>query len=899
MARAGEAAAGRPGVVWIEGEAGAGKTALLRAAVVALAADFRVVRAEADELALGVSFDVVTQLGVRDAAAPFPAGLDLIGQWTDQPDGRPVLVVVEDLHWADAESRLALLTAARKLGEDRVLMVVTSRVDPPAADGWERLRFDGDRCLRVPVGALSATEVAEMARLDGVVLPPAAAERLLRHTGGLALYVRTVLSELPAGELEVGEGPLPVPRSLAAATMARLAELPPAARELVAALAVLGQRVPLSLAAAVAETAAPAVALDSLLATGFVTSAVIDGQIDAGFAHPLYRVAVYDDLAPSVRQRLHRVAGRVLEGDAALAHRVSATDGTDDGLAQEVHLAARVEAERHHKAVAARYLLWAARLSSDRHDADSRLLRAARLLVEAGHLGHADGLRADIEACEPSPMRVYVLGLLAYGHQDLPAAERYLVDAAAWAGRNMPDWETDLHREAAAAALARLALIYSITGRPRESVDAAAGALALGPKEPDIQQIVAISVSASIAVLDGPVAGVAQLDGTLPASPADVPVADVSLLVVRGVLHLNAGHLSAAETDLRGAVRLAGRHPWDLASRAAAHAYLAQLLFHTGAWDEALAQARTTLSLAFDEPQPWVETNAHATITWVHASRGSQQEAAPHLDAVRALAGAWGTTESVMLSRITEAVCARARNEPAEVASQLALLAGIGGDGPLRVDLIRNRDAGVGIIWWPWFVRALLDSDEAETAAGQLDQLEHVAEARQLDFRARTVGLRAALTASYGDHEQAVALCREAVALAGPDDPVLDQADLHHTLGRLLAAAGDREGAAAQLAAGHRLLATAGAEPFAERLAASVRLAEFPRPRSISRRPDELTSRESDIAALAAKGLSTPEIAAELYVSVNTVQYHLRNVYIKLGIKSRRELRTRRGQDIS
>ena len=896
MARAGEAASGRPGVVWIEGEAGAGKTALLRTAVAALAADFRVVRAEADELASGVAFDVVAQLGVRDAAAPFPAGLELIGQWAGRPDGRPVLVAVEDLHWADAESRLALLTAARRLGEDRVLIVVTSRLDSPAADGWERLRFDGDRCLRVPVGPLSAAEVAEMARLDGVVLPPSAAERLRRHTGGLALYVRTLLSELSAGELEVGEGPLPVPRSLAAATTARLAELPRAARELAAALAVLGQRVPLRVAGAVAEAAEPAVALDSLLTTGFVTSAVSDGQIAAGFAHPLYRAAVYDDLAPSTRQRLHRMAGRVLEGDAALAHRVSATDGTDDALAQEAYLAARVEAERHHNAVAARYLLWAARLSSRRRDAGSRLLRAARLLIEAGHLGHADGLRPDIEACEPSPMRGYILGLLAYAHQDLPAAEGHLGDTAAWADRDLPGWETDLHREAVAAALARLALIYSVTGRPRESVDAAAAALTLGPKEPDVQQIVAISVSASIAVLDGPVAGLAHLGGTMPASPADVAVADVSLLVVRGVLRLNAGQLTAAMTDLRGAVHLAGRHPWDLASRAAAHAYLAQLLFHTGDWDEALAQARITLSLAFDEPQPWVETNAHATITWVHAGRGSQQEAARHLDVVRGLAEAWGTTESVMLSRITEAVCARARNEPAEVASQLALLAGIGGDGRQRVELIRNRDSGVGIIWWPWFVRALIDCGEAETAAGQLDQLEHVTAARQLDFRALTVGLRGALAASRGDREQAVALCREAVALAGPEDPVLDQADLHHTLGRLLAAVGDGEGAAAQLTVGHQLLADAGAEPFAERLAASLRLAELPRPRDASRRLDELTGRESDIAALAAKGLSSPEIAAELYVSVNTVEYHLRNVYTKLGIKSRRELRARRGQ---
>lgn len=258
VARARQACGGSPGVVWIEGEAGAGKTALLRAAVAVLAGEFEVVRAQADELASDMSFDVVGQLGVRDAQAPFPAGLELIGQWADQPDGRPVLVVVEDLHWADTESRLALLTAARRLGEDPVLMLVTSRLDPPAADGWERLRFDPDRCLRVPVGPLTAADVAEMARADGVDLSPSAAERLFRHTGGHALYIRTLLSELPSGDLAAARGPLPAPRSLAATTTARLAELPRQARELAAALAVLNQRAPLALAARVAGTGEPA-----------------------------------------------------------------------------------------------------------------------------------------------------------------------------------------------------------------------------------------------------------------------------------------------------------------------------------------------------------------------------------------------------------------------------------------------------------------------------------------------------------------------------------------------------------------------------------------------------------------------------------------------------------------
>jgi tetratricopeptide (TPR) repeat protein len=549
-------------------------------------------------------------------------------------------------------------------------MLVTSRLDPPAADGWERLRFDPDRCLRVPVGPLSAADVAEIALGDGVDLSPSAAERLFQHTGGLALYVRTLLSELPAGELAGAQGPLPAPRSLAATTTSRLAELPRQARELAAALAVLNQRVPLALAAEVAGSGEPAEALDGLLTTGFVTSAVSDGQNFLEFAHPLYRAAVYGDLAPSLRQRLHRTAGLALDGDASLAHRVAATDGADESLAAEAYRAARVESLRHRNALAARYLLWAARLSPDRHDAQGRLLRATRLLIEAQQLNQADGLKDQVEACEPSPMRDYVLGLLAWSHSDVPAAERLLVASAAWAERELPGWETDLHREAAAGALAQLALVYSVTYRGDRAVDAAARALALGPKEPGVERMATFSAATGHTVVDGPVAGLDRLADRLPADPDRVAVGDLSLLVCRGILRLHAGRLGAATTDLQAAVRLATRHPWDLGSRAAAHSYLAQLLFHTGAWDEALAQARVALSLTFDEPQPWVEGNAHATITWVLASRGSWQEADRHLDAVRDHVGAQVIPESVMQGGIAEAISAVARHEPDRVVAQ-------------------------------------------------------------------------------------------------------------------------------------------------------------------------------------------------------------------------------------
>ncbi len=264
LAAAQAAADHRPSVVWIEGGAGWGKTSLLRQALRDLPSDFIVVTAEADEFASDVSFNLLEQLGVRQATAVFPAGLELLEYLGRLQSAGPVALAVEDLHWTDPESRAALLVAARRLSQDRVLMVVTSRPEAAPGDGWERFRFDPSRCVVVPMTPLSVGEVSEMARAGGVNLSAVAAERLYRHTGGHPLYARTLLSEFSPAQLANSNGNLPVPRSLASATVARMAELPQGARSLAAALAVLNHGEPLQLVARVGGVVEPSRALDSL-----------------------------------------------------------------------------------------------------------------------------------------------------------------------------------------------------------------------------------------------------------------------------------------------------------------------------------------------------------------------------------------------------------------------------------------------------------------------------------------------------------------------------------------------------------------------------------------------------------------------------------------------------------
>ncbi|MGB6576727.1 MAG: AAA family ATPase, partial [Streptosporangiaceae bacterium] len=254
-------------VVWVEGDPGSGKTALVNHVVAKLPAAFVVLRAAADESTADQPFAVLEQLGIEGGESPQAVGLDLVASLTEA--GGPVAVVLEDVHWADRESSQALLTVVRRVGEERVLLLVTSR--PGAApDGWEHLLLDPSGSLRVVLGALSRDDVGEMARVAGLALPWRAVGRLHEHSGGLALYVRTLLAELSVSQLAAPGGELPVPRSLASMILARLAELPPDARELAAALSVVGEAVPLPVAGRIARVNHPAEALEALLGTGFV-----------------------------------------------------------------------------------------------------------------------------------------------------------------------------------------------------------------------------------------------------------------------------------------------------------------------------------------------------------------------------------------------------------------------------------------------------------------------------------------------------------------------------------------------------------------------------------------------------------------------------------------------------
>ena len=377
----------------------------------------------------------------------------------------------------------------------------------------------------------------------------------------------------------------------------------------------------------------------------------------------------------------------------------------------------------------------------------------------------------------------------------------------------------------------------------------------------------------------------ARLAERLPGAAEWVSGADTTLLITRGTLGFYAGRTMAATADLRAAVRVAPQNSAS-AQLSRAHLHLAQLLLSSGEWDDALVHARLALSLTSDEQLMWIEAQAHAALATVAACRGQWATAAREVSAAHTAAAVLGTSEAVFTARIAQAALARARDEPGGVVDSLQPLTG---DGDVRAIPMLSS-----LGWWPTLIVATIDTGAVDAAARQVDQLAEAAGDRQLDFRARILGLRARIAQARGDLDQAACLFEQALDAFGADDPLLDRALLQHAFGSLLRARGHRSAALDQLRPAHQQFAAVSAEPFRQRVAEDLARSGLRPAGRTARGSLALTEREQDVATLVAKGLTNREVAGELYVSEKAVEYHLRNVFGKLGISSRRELRNRR-----
>ena len=339
-------------VVVLDGEPGIGKSTLL-SRFIASVPDAAVLRATGDEAESLVSYGVVEQLlahleddsrarrralrnVVGDHDDPAASGNNLVDTFQRARRGREVVIVaIDDLHWTDRPSAIALRLALRRARQIPLLALFALRSEQSLRLGEDWARFvSGDhRVVRLRIGGLGRRDVVALADALGAgQLTPWAASRLLEHTGGNPLHCCALLEELDP-DVWTRPGRLPAPRALAGLVLARLGKLSTNTQRLVSGAAVLGRRCLLDTAAAVAGLTDPLSALQEAVEAGLLAEIVEGPAAEISFAHALIQRAVYDDLGPARRREIHSSAVVLVAPLDALSHRVAAAYGPDDALA--------------------------------------------------------------------------------------------------------------------------------------------------------------------------------------------------------------------------------------------------------------------------------------------------------------------------------------------------------------------------------------------------------------------------------------------------------------------------------------------------------------------------------------------------------------------------------------
>jgi DNA-binding CsgD family transcriptional regulator len=874
-------------VLVVHGEPGIGKTALLEYAVDA-ARGFRVLRTVGGEGEMELPYAALQRLcgplvvlserlpaPQREALAvafglasgqpptPFLVGLAVLGVLSEAAEERPLLCVVDDAQWLDRASASGLAFAAHRLLAERIAVIFAVRQASGALAGFPELHVR-------PLGhrdARGLLESALPARLDDGVL-----ERLVFEARGNPL----ALLELPRGlsPTRLGGGfglPAAVPLSagIEESFMRRLANLPDHARGLllVAAADPVGDTALVRRAAqllGIPESAAGIVEAEGLLE---VEARVV-------FRHPLVRSAVYQAAGSTERRAVHRALAEAtdpqIDPDRRAWHRAQAASAPDENVAAELlRSAGRAQARGGLAAVAA-FLERAAALTPDSTLRAQRLLAAAGAKRDAGDLAAAQMLLGAVEAGALGELSRARVGLLL---AQIALEQRRGGDAGALflnAGRHLEPLDPELARETYLEALG---------GAMANDLQVAGGA-----------QAVAAAARA--------------------APPGSVPARTVDVMLDAFAIRLTDGYAAAAPTFGRAmefllAMDLSGDHVgqwltvsnarnsniaalelWDdealhlLASRhvqvARDTGALGHLQFALSflARSHMLAGELTAATLTIDEARLIGEATGNPALVnapmILDAWRGHEAQASELIDA---------TSEEAATRRWTSNNYAKS-----------VLYNGLGRHDAAREaawEAFQPDPIGYGTYLVPELAEAAFKTaDRAQLESA----LEWLSERTRVISSGWASGIETRVRALLSEGEVADSLYRQSITHLAGTRVRLELARTHLLYGEWLRRERRRLDAREHLRTALEAFTGMGAEAFARRAERELlATGERAGTRTVSAR-DQLTPQQTQIARLAADGHTNREIAAQLFISPSTVEYHLRNAFRKLGVRSRTQL---------
>ncbi len=883
---------GLGGALVLRGEPGIGKSALLAHAA-ETADGFRVLRIGGVEAERDMAFAGLHRLltplldelgtvpvpqqqalnvafGIEEGPPPdrLFVGLGALTLLSTQAASRPILCVVDDLQWLDEESARVLALVGRRLHADPVAMVFGMRTAAETTSAIEGLTI-----LDVP--GLPHTDAQAVLREAAThPIDDDVADWVTSECRGNPLALVEVATSLTRGQLagtEVLPQPLPVGRELEAQYLRRVRDLPADAQLFLLVAAAEG-----STDASVVREAADHLGLPSSAADVAEQSGFLDLEPILAFRHPLVRSAVYQGASSADRRRAHdalaAVGARAGEEHRRAWHRAAAAEQPDEDVARALEaVAARARRRGGDLAVAA-FLSRAVEMTPDGGPRAARTLAVAEAELAAGAPARAlrriDALPAPLDddvqvravrlrgACHlalgqtDEALPVLVESARALAARDPAAARETLLDAVSVA--------VFTGRRAAADTIDQIALEAVAIGFPAES-DATAGDLLLH----GLATLYTRGLRDAAPRLREALDVLAILDDEALDHPDTLRWIGFGCLAAGSLgdydrVHALASRLVGAARD-RGALVALTRGLYFLALAEVVRGELE-------AATDTFAEGRE-LRTARGDP---AGLGAVVVLAWQGLEADARAEAA----AVRRESDA----------RSQRGVLVYAEHGLGVLDLALGSYASALGHA-LEVDA--EDSYFLSLLALPDLVEAAARAGDAGAAGEPLDRLESRAAVSGTPL---ALGLAARARALLADDDTAEQSHTEAVELLGGTRARGHLARAHLLYGEWLRRRKRRREARTQLRLALEIFETMGAATFAER--ARVELlatGEHARRRSVETTGD-LTPQEQQVARLAASGSTNSEIASHLFISASTVDYHLRKVYRKLGISSRREL---------
>jgi DNA-binding CsgD family transcriptional regulator len=878
-------------VLVVRGDAGIGKTALLDY-VVESSSEVHILRALGVESDMELAYAALHQmcapllhrlteipapqrealetvLGIRRGSPPdrFLVGLAALSLLSSAADEQPLLCVVDDAQWLDQASAQVLGFVARRLLAEPIVLLFGARSATAELAGLPELEVQG------------LADVDALALLDSVTgapLDPRIRDRIVAETQGNPL----ALLELPRGlsmtQMAGGFGLLrsdTLPGRIEQSFLARIEELPEETRLLL-------------LLAAAEPVGDPVLLWGAAERLGVLASAADPGGVDGllridervTFRHPLVRSAVYRAATPDGRRAAHTALAAAIDAAADPErhawHRAAATTGPDEMVAAELESAAERGRARGGLAAAAAFMKRSAALTSDVARRDGRTISAARTSMDAGDFAGARRLLNPLRhrpLNEQNDVEAELLqGQLAFAAGPGRDAPVLLLSAA----RRLERLDLDAARQTYLTAWG--AAVFAGDGeRPEVLTEICRAALALPASPSDPRPVDLLLESLALLILQGGAGAAGKLREAARVFATD----EISL---SDTLHWASSATAASNAvwDFHTSAAIARRHVETLRQVGA----LGQLPVHL----TALASATAWLG-DFAETEALISEAAA-----VAAATGTRL--APYAELrLRSLQGNESATTSLASMMIDQAA-AHGQGLAATTAhwSTAVLHNGLAHYEAAAEAATRATSGGFDpwVAMWalPELIEATVRLGAMELAQRSLTQLATFTEHCETDL-ADGVTVRSRAVLEQGGAADALYLAAIESLVRADVRPELARA--HLLYGEWLRRQGRRIDARAQLRTSYDLFVAIGLKAFAERARRELMATgEIVRKRTVeASATDQLTPQEQQIALLVRDGLSNPEVGARLFLSPRTVEWHLRQVFAKLSISSRRQLR--------